>query len=244
MCEATTTRGQGWKGWMDIPAPHASSALGAWIDLSHRITETLSRSPMFPQPRIHRLSSIPQSPANVTEVQMVVHHGTHIDAPRHFLSDGPAFDAIPLDRLYGAGVVWRIDVPAHGVIDVAHLERATPRMKPGDIVYLDTGWARYVDTDHYENHASLSPEAAAWLVAQGAKIVGVDFSTPDLTAHRRPADFTWPVHHILLGSGVLIAEHMTNLTALAGRRIETFFMAINIADSDGAPARVIARPVD
>lgn len=243
MCEAVAEKSSGWRGWMDLPAPEVSSVLGAWVDLSHRITETLSRSPMFPQPRIQKIISMPEHLSNVTEMQMVVHHGTHIDAPRHFIADGPSMDEIPLERLYGQGVVWRIDVPAHGVIGVSDLERATPKMKPGDIVYLDTGWAQYVNTEHYENHASLSPEASEWLVAQGAKLVGVDFSTPDLTAHRRPADFRWPVHQILLRSGVLIAEHMTNLKMLAGRRIETMFLAINIAGSDGAPARVIARPI-
>jgi kynurenine formamidase len=72
----------------------------------------------------------------------------------------------------------------------------------------------------------------------------VDYSTPDLTAHRRPANFGFPVHHTLLGAGVLIAEHMTNLSGLAGRRAEVMFLAINIAGSDGAPARVVARPID
>jgi kynurenine formamidase len=60
---------------------------------------------------------------------------------------------------------------------------------------------------------------------------------------RRAADFNWPVHHILLSHGVLIAEHLTNLHALAGRRIEAMFLALNIQGADGAPARVVARPL-
>ncbi len=55
------------------------------------------------------------------------------------------------------------------------------------------------------------------------------------------AGFDWPVHHILLGHGVLIAENLTNLRALAGHRIEAMFLALNIEGADGAPARVIAR---
>ena len=35
---------------------------------------------------------------------------------------------------------------------------------------------------------------------------------------------------------------MTNLSALAGQRVEVMFLALNIAGSDGAPARVVARP--
>lgn len=243
MCESSPNKSYGWKGWRELPAPRLASASGPWTDLSHRITETLSRIPFFPQPRIRQIMTKPPHNANVTEVHMVVHHGTHLDAPRHFITDGPAMDQVPLDRLVGPGVIWRIETPERGVIDVAELERATPRMQEGDIVLIDTGWWRHVNTDRYEEHSFLSREAAEWLVARGAKIVGVDSSTPDMAAHYRPKEFDFPVHHTLLSNGVLIAEHMTNLSALAGRRVEVMFLALNIAGSDGAPARVVARPL-
>jgi arylformamidase len=244
MCEAVTDKIPGWKGWLDLPAPKISGVAGTWIDLSHRLTEDLSRIPSFPQPHIRQIRKIPEHRSNVTEVHMVVHHGTHIDAPRHFIADGPTMDQVPLDRLYGAGVVWRFDAADDGVIEVADLERARPRMRAGDIVLLDTGRAQYVNTERYMQHACLSGEAAAWLVAQGAKIVGVDFSTPDLAAIRRPPDFAFPVHYTLLSRGVLIAEHVANLAPLAGHRIEAMFLGLNIAGSDGAPTRAAARAVD
>jgi len=70
----------------------------------------------------------------------------------------------------------------------------------------------------------------------------VDFITPDLAVNRRPPEFRWPVHHILLSQGVLIAENLTNLRALSGQRVEVMFLALNIEGADGAPARVVARP--
>lgn len=242
MCEPTLHKTPGWKGWSDLPSPRISQAAGGWVDLSHRITETLSRIPFFPQPSIRRIMHIP--PANVTEVQMVVHHGTHLDAPCHFIADGPAMDEVPLERLYGSGVIWRFDIPPRGQIEAADLERATPRIKPGDIVLIDSGSGRHVNTEHYEDHPWLGVEGAEWLVAHGAKLVGIDASSPDMAPHYRPANYPMPVHNTLLSHGVLIAEHMTNLTSLAGRRVEVMFLALNIAGSDGAPARVVARPID
>lgn len=241
MCEPTAIKTAGWKGWRELPAPRISQATGGWIDLSHRITETLSRIPYFPQPSFRRILELP--PANVTEVQMVVHHGTHVDAPCHFIADGPAMDDVPLDRLYGEGVIWRFDLPPRAMIGAAELDRATPRIKDGDIVLIDTGTGRYINTDQYEEHPSLGAEAAEWLVAHGAKLVGIDASSPDVAPHYRPPDFAFPVHNTLLSNGVLIAEHMTNLAPLANRRAEIMFLALNIAGSDGAPARVVARPI-
>jgi kynurenine formamidase len=111
------------------------------------------------------------------------------------------------------------------------------------MVLLDTGWAQYINTEKYEDHPFLTIDAADWLVSHQVKLLGVDFSTPDLTAHKRPAGFTWPVHQILLSQGVLVAEHLTNLRSLANQRVEAMFLALPIAGSDGAPARVLARPL-
>jgi kynurenine formamidase len=241
MCEPAE-KTYGWKGWLDLPAPRITQAAGGWVDLSHSITETLSRIPFFPQPRIRRIMQHP--PANVTEVHMVVHHGTHVDAPCHFIADGPAMHEVPLERLYGPGVIWRFDLPHRALIEPKHLERATPRLKEGDIVLIDSGAGRHINTDQYEEHPSLSGEAAEWLLSHGAKLVGIDASSPDMAPHYRPADYAMPVHKTLLSHGVLIAEHMTNLAPLAGRRVEVMFLALNIAGSDGAPARVVARPIE
>ena len=68
-------------------------------------------------------------------------------------------------------------------------------------------------------------------------------NAPDTFGGQAREDFDWPVHHILLSAGTLIAEHVTNLEGLRGQRIEVMFPAINIAGSDGAPARVLARPM-
>jgi kynurenine formamidase len=248
MCEPATRKIHNWKGWSDLPAPRIGSRAIAdnapWIDLSHPVTETLSRIPFFPQPTFRKLQTKPPANSTVTEIQMVVHFGTHLDAPCHFVNGAPTMDQVPLDRFYGQGVIWRIDTRDRAAVDVAELERAKPRMQAGDIVLIDTGWWRYINTDRYEEHPFLTGEASEWLVAQGAKLVGVDYSSPDQAAHYRSKEYDFPVHNTLLSSGVLIAEHLTNLTPLAGRRVEIMFLGINIVGSDGTPARPVARPLD
>jgi kynurenine formamidase len=243
MCDRCPERGQGWRGWIELPPTPLCQGTGKWLDLSHPMSAAMPRVPAFPEPRFSLVRSLPADPFNATEMQMVVHIGTHVDAPRHFFLDGPAFDEIPLDRLGGPGVVWRIDTPPQGLIDVADLEAARPVLQPGDILALDTGWAARFPDPSYEDHPTLSVAAAEWLVAQRVKLLAVDFGTPDLPFNRRGADFAWPVHHALLGNGVLICEHLTGHPPLAGKRAEFLFGALNIKGGDGAPARVMARPI-
>ncbi len=233
-----------WQGWPSLPSAAPPTTGGPWIDLSHRLHAELFRIPFFPAPRFERIMRLPDDPMNATEIHMVCHFGTHVDAPCHFIADGPAFHEIPLERLHGPGVVWRVDAAPHEVIDAATLARLEPPLRRGDIVLLDTGWAAHLGTERYGDNPSLGMDAAEWLVDHGAKLVAVDFATPDLAVGHRPPGFDWPIHHVLLGQGVLIAENLTNLRPLAGRRVEAFFLALDIQGADGAPARVIARPVD
>ena len=244
MCDATKHPDRGWQGWIDVPTPEAEKGTGAWIDLSHVLNEQLPNVPFFPSPKFRRIMSQPEHPLNVTEIQMVVHLGTHVDAPRHFFSDGPAFHEIPLDRLHGRGVVWRIDKEDYGVIDVGDHANARPRLQPGDILALDTGWAQHFGTPRYDRHPCLSVAAAQWLVAERIKLLACDTVTPDLAVNRREKGFDWPVHHVLLGHGVLVSEHLTNLKTLSNEHAEFMFLALNVQDSDGSPARVIARRID
>lgn len=243
MCDFHGSIKRKWRGWLPLPNPSGETGVGPWTDLTHRLTEDLSRMPEFPRPVIRQIVKMPQGNANVTEIQMVCHHGTHVDAPRHFIIDGPAFDEIPLERLHGPAVVWRIEKGPYGLIDADDLRAARPQARQGDMVLLDTGWAQHVNTEKYAVHASLTPEAALWLVDQRVKLLGVDCSTPDLAVGKRPPGFDGPVHQILLSHGVLIAEHLTNLRVLAKQRVEAMFLGLPIAGSDGGPARVLARPL-
>ncbi len=44
-------------------------------------------------------------------------------------------------------------------------------------------------------------------------------------------------------AGVLVVEHLRGLAPLRGQRLEVACLPINITGADGAPARVVARPL-
>jgi kynurenine formamidase len=244
MCHgAACVAGNGWRGWPRFAARHAGVPVGEWHDLTWPLSPTVPRIASVPPPRISRIRAIPEQPLNISELQLVVHTGTHVDSPRHFYTDGPAFEDIPLERLMGPGLVWRIDKPLGELIEPDDLEKLTPAIQLGDIVAIDTGAQARVGKPDYDLHPFFSVAAAEWLVARQTKMLAIDNPTPDAPLERRPSDFNWPVHRALLSAGVLIAEQVTNLSAFAGRRVEFLFCCLNIVDCDGSPARVLARQV-
>lgn len=242
MCDAAE-RTSGWRGWNSFPEPDPGTPVGPWQDLSYAAECDMPCASIFEKPSFRLVRSMPEHPFNVTEMTMVVHAGTHIDSPRHYYLDGPAFEDIPLSRLYGPGVIWSLPCEPNEVIPAERLEAARPVLREGDILAIDTGWSDRFGTADYDRHPSLAPEAAEWLAARNIKLFACDFATPDLVYDLRPAGFDWPVHRALLSRGILICEHLRGHAPFAGKRVELLFNALNVRGSDGAPVRALCREV-
>jgi arylformamidase len=167
------------------------------------------------------------------------HAGTHIDAPSHALDDSPAIDQLAVERFMGPAVVSSVRRPPGELITVADVLAGGPAVERGDMLLLDTGWAAHFGTDAYYDHPSFDPELAQWIVDQGVTLVGMDALTPDLPFERRPPGFDFPVHHILLGNDVLIAENLASLTAAAGRRVQVYAFPLRVRGGDAGHVRVV-----
>ncbi len=246
MCDCAARRGYGWKGWRCLPEGEPLLVpAGEWVDLSHPLGAETPRVPSFPAPVFERVRSLPHDQLNVTRIEMVVHIGTHVDSPSHFFLDAPALDAVPLARLGGRGIVWHVEPGVAGLVEARHLEGLEGRLRAGDILILDTGWHMFAGSTKYDDeHPALSLDAADWIVAHDVKMIALDVPTPDLPVAKRPPSFDYPIHRRLLSHGVMIAEHLTNLSSLRGMEVEVFCGALNIEGGDGAPARIVARPVE
>jgi kynurenine formamidase len=141
----------------------------------------------------------------IGRIDMVANTGTYLDTPSHRFEDGDDLAAVGLERLAGLhGLVVRSEGPRIGPELFEGLDLA------GRAVLIHTGWDRHWRTDAYQSgHPYLTGAAARLLVERGAALVGIDSHNIDDTAARAR-----PVHTLLLGAGVLICEHMTNLAAL------------------------------
>lgn len=227
--------GSRFAGWPELP--DRDSGRG-WTDLTHTLDLRLPFGP-----KVERMMSLPDDGMNLSRLEMMLHCGTHLDAPNHFFADGPSIDEIPLKRLWGPGVVWSIETEEHGIIDAGDFDAASPAVEPGDMVLLHTGFARRITDESYRRHPSLSPSAARWLVDHGVTLVACDFLAPELPVALRPEGYDFPIHRILLGHGVLITENVADAGALAGQRVEVVVMPLPIGGSDGSPVRLLARPL-
>jgi kynurenine formamidase len=197
-------------------------------------------------------------------IALGTHVGTHIDALCHFSCGGRMYgDADAAAQSYTGGVARHpIDAVApilrRGVLlDVAGPEplpddhTMTPaelaaaqraEIRPGDVVLIRTGWARYfADPKKFISEVrgpGPAVEGARWLSGQRVFAAG-----SDTVAFERVPDPSMPVHvHLLVESGIHIVECL-NLEELAAAGITEFLfvaLPLKIRGATGSPVRPVA----
>jgi kynurenine formamidase len=194
------------------------------------------------------------------------HTGTHIDALCHFSCGGKLYGGDPVANLqsYAGGLQQHsIDtvkpILRRGVLlDIAganplpddfeittqHLDTAAHGIdiRPGDIVLLRTGWARYFrDPGKFISQVHGPGPAIAgarWLSGRGIFAAG-----SDTVAFEKVPDLAMPVHvHLLVESGIHIVECL-NLDELAQAAVREFLfiaLPLKIEGATGSPVRPVA----
>ena len=205
------------------------------FDLTQPLSESIPRFPGDPEVEISPIHEL--DPWQVSTLKMGTHSGTHMDAPRHCISEGLGIGSYPPDRLVGAGLV----LDARGsrdneAIAVDVLERVAGLTWPGWFAVVHTGWDEYWGDERYFRHPYLSPELAARIVETRAGLVAIDALSVDSTV-----DGGSEAHLMLLGADVLIAENLCHLRSLIPQRPYMFaFLPLLLGPADGSPARVVA----
>jgi arylformamidase len=186
------------------------------VDLSHTVTDGMVTYKGLPGPHICDFMSREQSAANyddgstfqIGRIDMVANTGTYVDVPSHRFADGEDLSEVELQAVaHLPGLVVRQPFESGLAVDASAFDGIDVR---GCAVLVATGWDRlWGQESYYQDHSYLTAEAAELLVAGGAALVGIDSHNIDDTRVR-----TRPVHTALLGAGIMICEHMTNLGAL------------------------------
>ncbi|TMD39948.1 MAG: cyclase family protein [Chloroflexi bacterium] len=206
------------------PTITASSSSPRWskvssfprlIDVSHAIVPGMKTYPGLPEPTVEVLLDYDasreryqnQAEFYIASLHLCGNTGTYVDSPRHRYRDGVDLADLPLERL--------ANLPAL-VVDA----RSAGRAIAGDtFVNLEvTGCAVLIRTDfsrrwgtpaYFTDNPFITADSAELLISKQAALVGIDSLNIDDTG-----DPSRPAHTKLLGAGIPVCEHMTNLDAM------------------------------
>lgn len=212
---------QGWaKGWVDVTAP-LHSGMVHWPD--------------NPPVKIERMLDISKGDnANVSELSMGSHTGTHMDAPVHFINDGIALDKMDLGATIGRARVIAVEDDESIKPDAL----SGQDIGDGDRIIFKTrnSTAQWWSQPFKEDFVYLTHEAAQLLAERGVRTVGVDYLS--VGGYKRDGAET---HRALLGAGIWIIEGL-RLNDIEPGEYELICLPLLVTGADGAPSRALLRP--
>jgi kynurenine formamidase len=201
-----------------------------FLEVSHAIEPGMKTYPGLPEPRAQVLWDYEASRARYAEdteffiasLHLCGNTGTYVDSPRHRFRGAADLAELPLERL--------AHLPVEA-IDVRGAESVGPevlrgRALAGRAVLFHTGWsARWRTEAYFEANPHLTEACCRALLDGGAVFAGIDSVNIDSMS-----DLRRPAHTVLLGAGVPVCEHMTNL----GQVRDGYPHAVPIAWKGGA----------
>lgn len=187
-----------------------------YVEVSHLIEAGMKTYPGLPEPTIEVLMDYETSRPRyddkaeffIASLHLCGNTGTYVDSPRHRYRDGADLAALPLENVAHVPV---IKVDARACADRGIGPEFFQKLDvKGRAVLVNTGWSKHWRTDHYmQKNPFLTAAACEYLVAAGARFVGIDSLNID-----NIEDMARPAHTLLLGAGIPVCEHMTNLELL------------------------------
>ena len=207
------------------------------VELSHPLEDGQPAFPPDPPIQIRTTKTIEPDGYFLSEIVLGSHHGTHLDAPMHYLPNGTPLDQIPLSYFYGrcrlVDLAPNGSLPPQTPITLEQIAAFADRFVAGERVLLRTGWYDQYGTDRFfTDFPSMTTEVAQWIAETGIVLLGMDMPSPSL-------DQMVEVHHALLGKDIVLVESLDNLHELPPEFTFIGF-PLNFLERDGSPIRAVA----
>ncbi|MBA4602812.1 arylformamidase [Thermoactinomyces mirandus] len=203
-----------------------------WLDISMPLHDQI---PVWPgdAPFLYRRTwtKAESGTANVGELHMSTHAGTHIDAPFHIDESGQKVHELDLDVYIGKA-------------RVIHL-LGKKKITAGDLSRFDLGresrllirTGSWVDRSQFPGKfCYLDADIAPFLQEREIRLVGLDVPSADSADSRE-----LPVHHAFLKAGIHLLENAV-LDKIEEGIYEMIALPLPIRGGDASPVRAVIRP--
>jgi arylformamidase len=208
------------------------------IDLTYQLTDNMLVYPFNDRPVYRWRGRVNSEGYNLTSMEMIVHTGTHVDSPLHFIADGVPIDEMALDCFYGITKLFVSNrLPAGQEIAVSDIMGNSDEIEEGSIFLLKTGIESVAETDDYNRlYPYPSKELVELLVKKRIRCYMTDATSVD------PVNTSSsPNHHAILGAGIPIVENLCNLSKLpVGKPFTISTVPLALYGREGSPCRAFA----
>jgi len=174
-----------------------------------------------------------------TEMDLITHLGTHVEAPYHHGTLTKDVTDLPADYFIGRGVLLKLNTCApKALITRGDLDAADRgRVQRGDAVVLDSRFhSEPFVPNPGDQRPHLSRESAEWFLEKGVRAVGFG----DGICIENNVEHCNACHDILLGNDILFLEVMQNIALLEADIFLICYLPLPIKGLDSSPVNILA----
>lgn len=223
-----------------------------WVNLTHDITKDMPLYQAFDPLVPDQITSLEETGSDNRTYTLATSHGTHTDAPAHFIPGGRTFDEIDLKErvlpLYVVHIEEKVEKdPGYAVTveDLKEWEKEYGEFPKDSFVALSTGWYHQaVDQETFENRNAEGVEVTpGWSIPaleflsreRGVLAIGHETLNTDsgVEAAASDADLPLPAQRFWLGEDKYQVEMLKNLDKVPATGSIIF---VTLPHVKGAPA--------
>jgi arylformamidase len=182
----------------------------------------------------------------ISVLSILVHNGTHIDAPRHMVEKGISVDKMPVAQFIKEGVLINLpDKGPNSVVTVKDIAESGVEIRANTIVMINTGWTdkMWGKPGFWEQMPYLERGVAEYLVNKGAAGLAIDVfpEKPLWRGVKLDPGEVWIANHLaLMQNSLPLIQFVTNLSQVGNNRFTVVAVPLAIKGGDASPVRVIA----
>jgi len=182
----------------------------------------------------------------ISVLSILVHNGTHIDAPRHMMERGAPIDQMPLGQLVKEGVLINLpDKGPNSVVTVKDIEHSGVELGPNRIPVIHTGFTEktWGKPEFWTQMPYLEAGVGALLASKGVPAVAMDVfpEKPLWRGVKLDPGEVWVANHLaLFEKGIPLIQFVTNLSQIGSNKFVLVAMPLKMKGADASPARVVA----
>jgi arylformamidase len=182
----------------------------------------------------------------ISVLSILVHNGTHIDAPRHMVEKGISVDKMPVAQFVKEGVLITLpDKGPNSVVTVKDIAESGVAIRANTIVMINTGWTdkMWGKPGFWEQMPYLERGVAAYVISKGAAGLAIDVfpEKPLWRGVKLDPGEVWIANHLaLMEKNLPLIQFVTNLSQIGNNRFTVVAAPLAIKGGDASPVRVVA----
>lgn len=201
---------------LDQEGPWLATDGWRFLDLSQPWSADTPAFPTDENPVVQWVKRLASHGTKHQKITCTLHVGTHLDSPSHWRDGAMDIASIPLERLFGPGVVVDISdaVSDYSIISPEVIEGRAD-IRDGDIVVLYTGYSSYYfngatpdEVRYFFKHPGGFTQLAEWVTERKLAWLGMDMASPDHAMNSNLRRL-WP--HLAEEAGAALGESVEEM---------------------------------